>query len=182
MNRYVELAMEKRKQLLKFLRAFVKCRSTAEDLYQDVMESLLRYAPEVQEEEKMDVYLFQCAKMRALRYLGRERKGFTYDVDDEDFDKVDLTFAQLHDGQLELCSDPFDIVSKEQRKKSLETNIGRIKNDTHRELLKDVLVNNEPISSAAESVKISENTARVICHRFTRKGIDSEEGTGRPGG
>lgn len=183
MNEYVEFCIQKRRAFLKYLRDIVRNYDLAEDLYQDMLENLLRYPPVTPEKTHpayLAIYTFNCASNRARRYLERDRRGIEIDVNDEGFDGVDLSNAQLTDGQRNYCADPADLLVKERVIANTQRQLDKVGNPVHRQLLEE-LMSGSNFSDAASVTGITENNARVVCHRLAKRGLNGKDTSRGPG-
>ena len=155
---------ENRRSLIHYTFKMCHDKDLAEDLYQDVVESVLRYTNPQIEPALVPPYIYRSLKSAVAKHLEAEgRKWSSEEVPVED---VDLTFDQLHGDKLDVCADPYEGLAKEKMKERIPELLKNVRSKVHRELLSLILIDGVSTHTAAEMCNVKPSNARVILHHF----------------
>jgi RNA polymerase sigma factor (sigma-70 family) len=183
---YINYCLKNRKRLLNRFRKFTGNYEDAYDFYQDLLARLLEKPPQGREglgEAYIAGYIDEHIKWISMNHLRDQKREFSLDVEDEEeesrIDRLDLTFAQLHDGQLAGVADPSYSLDRERASTAFLERLEAIANPVHREILEEVLVNGVSTKGVADAVGLSTGAVRAVISRF-KNGEINETGSPRP--
>lgn len=85
-NQFVEQLYEKyKRRLLSIIRRYVSSKEDCEDIFQDVIERIIQYAPKLRgmPTPKLEAYISMVARGVSIDYLRKAHKNVVVDMDDE---------------------------------------------------------------------------------------------------
>lgn len=164
MNNVLQYITDNQKNLVAYLNKLCHNTDTAEDLYQDVCEAVLRYVKEDIPEEDVPQYVYLVCKRTFVRNKNKEDR---HNMGDE---HIALTFHQLHESRLSECADPLEHILDEKNKEIIPEAIeGIVTDKLHASFLTMVFGEDVSIGTAADLCGLRRDHARVIMHRFMNR-------------
>jgi DNA-directed RNA polymerase specialized sigma24 family protein len=175
MNKALEYAIANQSSMMKSLFHKVDVPDDANDIYQMICEKLLRSEPEVSVEEAA-FYVVRVSQTvladfyRKVNNAEMSIEDFTVEDDEGNTStEVPYTFDQLHQYQIDMASDPMDLVEREQEMATVIAKIDLVRNPEHRGVLHLLISDHLPAKVVAERTGYSWGNVRKILLRFKEK-------------
>lgn len=168
MNPYLEVAMNRRKNLIRQLRKMLGNYDDAEDMYQDLLVKMAETPhPEPKSDKYILVYIDQKVRWMVMDWYKLKKPKFSIDAPDN-IDDIQFNPAWLSSHQVRAITDPADILEKEEPTEELAALIDDVLNPIHREMLHSVIFDGASPKSVAAAYNVSADAVRMMVGRFKR--------------